>query len=143
MPHSFPTRRSANLTRRALGVLNLLDTSSSVKDLAPDGRTIQQQQIALGWELASTLDAAGDRVALYGFNSWGRERVHMLRMKGFDDRLGGQTRERLALLGPAGFTRIGAAVRHAGQRSEEHTSELQSLMRISYAVFFLKKKNKN
>src|SRR3546814_7342415 len=31
--------------------------------------------------------------------------------------------------------------REAG-RSEEHTSELQSLMRISYAVFCLKKKNK-
>src|SRR3546814_5220296 len=31
--------------------------------------------------------------------------------------------------------------REAGNvRSEEHTSELQSLMRISYAVFFLKKK---
>src|SRR3546814_2836652 len=28
-----------------------------------------------------------------------------------------------------------------GVRSEEHTSELQSLMRISYAVFCLKKKN--
>src|SRR3546814_19062264 len=28
----------------------------------------------------------------------------------------------------------------AGERSEEHTSELQSLMRISYAVFCLKKK---
>src|SRR3546814_3399075 len=28
-------------------------------------------------------------------------------------------------------------------RSEEHTSELQSLMRISYAVFCLKKKHKN
>src|SRR3546814_9465142 len=28
-----------------------------------------------------------------------------------------------------------------GQRSEEHTSELQSLMSISYAVFCLKKKN--
>src|SRR3546814_3867217 len=28
-------------------------------------------------------------------------------------------------------------------RSEEHTSELQSLMRISYAVFCLKKNNKN
>src|SRR3546814_1771975 len=28
-------------------------------------------------------------------------------------------------------------------RSEEHTSELQSLMRISYAVFCLKKKNNN
>src|SRR3546814_3152918 len=30
-----------------------------------------------------------------------------------------------------------------GVRSEEHTSELQSLMRISYAVFCLKKKNNN
>src|SRR3546814_946146 len=29
-----------------------------------------------------------------------------------------------------------------GERSEEHTSELQSLMRISYAVFCLKKKNR-
>src|SRR3546814_7711704 len=29
---------------------------------------------------------------------------------------------------------------HFGDRSEEHTSELQSLMRISYAVFCLKKK---
>src|SRR3546814_2890014 len=31
----------------------------------------------------------------------------------------------------------------ARQRSEEHKSELQSLMRISYAVFGLKKKNQN
>src|SRR3546814_8469029 len=31
--------------------------------------------------------------------------------------------------------------RVVGARSEEHTSELQSLMRISYAVFCLKKKN--
>src|SRR3546814_9317082 len=33
--------------------------------------------------------------------------------------------------------------RHHHRRSEEHTSELQSLMRISYAVFCLKKKTKN
>src|SRR3546814_1882157 len=41
--------------------------------------------------------------------------------------------------------RPAAARRHpvrAAERSEEHTSELQSLMRISYAVFCLKKKNK-
>src|SRR3546814_1831768 len=37
--------------------------------------------------------------------------------------------------------RIGAVV--VVIRSEEHTSELQSLMRISYAVFCLKKKNDN
>src|SRR3546814_9184591 len=43
--------------------------------------------------------------------------------------------------------RDGATAHHRegiglGQRSEEHTSELQSLMRISYAVFCLKKKKK-
>src|SRR3546814_9758296 len=32
---------------------------------------------------------------------------------------------------------------HPEHRSEEHTSELQSLMRISYAVFCLKKKKTN
>src|SRR3546814_7350897 len=32
--------------------------------------------------------------------------------------------------------------RESGTRSEEHTSELQSLMRISYAVFCLKKKKR-
>src|SRR3546814_4934448 len=35
--------------------------------------------------------------------------------------------------------RRGAVVLRAAVRSEEHTSELQSLMRISYAVFCLKK----
>src|SRR3546814_2930575 len=37
--------------------------------------------------------------------------------------------------------RRGPRGRRPGRRSEEHTSELQSLMRISYAVFCLKKKN--
>src|SRR3546814_3663940 len=37
--------------------------------------------------------------------------------------------------------RCGLANPQQGLRSEEHTSELQSLMRISYAVFCLKKKN--
>src|SRR3546814_10771530 len=45
-----------------------------------------------------------------------------------------------------GAHRIGEADGDVGtsfaQRSEEHTSELQSLMRISYAVFCLKKKKK-
>src|SRR3546814_9755536 len=36
-----------------------------------------------------------------------------------------------------------AVVGRGGGRSEEHTSELQSLMRISYAVFCLKKKKQN
>src|SRR3546814_6961141 len=41
--------------------------------------------------------------------------------------------------GAAGLLALGDGL----QRSEEHTSELQSLMRISYAVFCLKKKKMN
>src|SRR3546814_8410868 len=43
----------------------------------------------------------------------------------------------------AGEYRLFRSRRLALHRSEEHTSELQSLMRISYAVFCLKKKRKN
>src|SRR3546814_2879471 len=48
------------------------------------------------------------------------------------ERGGEQSCPRLLALGVAAFGRA--------KRSEEHTSELQSLMRISYAVFCLKKK---
>src|SRR3546814_9054123 len=41
------------------------------------------------------------------------------------------------------FPSSGAQSSRGARRSEEHTSELQSLMRISYAVFCLKKKNNN
>src|SRR3546814_3946895 len=50
----------------------------------------------------------------------------------------------LADVGVAGAQPLHHAPHPAGAlaaRSEEHTSELQSLMRISYAVFCLKKKN--
>src|SRR3546814_2080393 len=43
---------------------------------------------------------------------------------------------------PHPFPNMVAAHRTRTERSEEHTSELQSLMRISYAVFCLKKKKK-
>src|SRR3546814_10520839 len=46
------------------------------------------------------------------------------------------------LLVQRGTLRVGDPM-VAGARSEEHTSELQSLMRNSYAVFCLKKKNKD
>src|SRR3546814_5437555 len=48
----------------------------------------------------------------------------------------------LVPLGAFGMTAfmLDLALSRTGTRSEEHTSELQSLMRISYAVFCLKKK---
>src|SRR3546814_3315184 len=45
------------------------------------------------------------------------------------------------VLQPVDDAEIAARLDHSDVRSEEHTSELQSLMRISYAVFCLQKKN--
>src|SRR3546814_992908 len=44
---------------------------------------------------------------------------------------------------PENWPQICIYIPVAGRRSEEHTSELQSLMRISYAVFCLKKQRTN
>src|SRR3546814_9138796 len=67
---------------------------------------------------------------------------------GFDARLEGRLdvvgAERLADAAEIIFRHHGGRSRQAETvRSEEHTSELQSLMRISYAVFCLKKKTPN
>src|SRR3546814_6971495 len=53
---------------------------------------------------------------------------------------GSNSRELMSLLARPALRHLPHSL---GVRSEEHTSELQSLMRISYAVFCLKKKNKN
>src|SRR3546814_8553342 len=44
---------------------------------------------------------------------------------------------------PSPQSRVPSPEKEDGRRSEEHTSELQSLMRLSYADFCLKKKKKN
>src|SRR3546814_5672953 len=51
-----------------------------------------------------------------------------------------QAGDSVAVVGCGG---VGLNVIQGARRSEEHTSELQSLMRISYAVFCLKKKTQN
>src|SRR3546814_9769851 len=53
---------------------------------------------------------------------------------------GNQADNPLDLCGIVACAGIYAALAQSVERSEEHTSELQSLMRISYAVFCLKKK---
>src|SRR3546814_7877276 len=61
----------------------------------------------------------------------------------------GEALEYVAEAGPGDFIYVPPFVPHqeinasTDERSEEHTSELQSLMRISYAVFCLKKKKHN
>src|SRR3546814_7914141 len=63
----------------------------------------------------------------------------LLRQAGVTDGIGGPLELAVDLKG-RGASPQAIAASLDGHRSEEHTSELQSLMRISYAVFCLKKK---
>src|SRR3546814_4759411 len=83
--------------------------------------------------------AAGDHVPAAGDEAFHRRAT---------EARGGPGDQRRAWRGDAHFALIASAVRPppaslrlaSASRSEEHTSELQSLMRISYAVFCLKNK---
>src|SRR3546814_2015332 len=74
-----------------------------------------------------------------GFGSWrGRGFVHCCRVGHVDGNAARVLLPRADVHADAAAAETAAA--DAAARSEEHTSELQSLMRISYAVFCLKKK---
>src|SRR3546814_2801877 len=85
------------------------------------------EQVLLGRDVdlvrAEARDGQGNAIAIFG-NPFDVER-----------------RVIVALLQPRiVFDQVEQTVETHGRRSEEHTSELQSLMRISYAVFCLEKK---
>src|SRR3546814_9769862 len=73
---------------------------------------------------------------------WKVELVSIVRPEDADAELERKTRAAEAILEALGlpYRRMLLCAGDMGFRSEEHTSELQSLMRISYAVFCLKKK---
>ncbi len=105
-------RREAG--RRDLAVAVLLDMSRSTAAWVGEHRVIEvaRQSMAV---LAEALAATGDEFALYGFASDSRHRVRCHRLKGFGERYEDGVRRRLQALEPGDYTRMGAAVRHAGR----------------------------
>lgn len=100
---------------RNLGVLVLLDASGSATDADPQGNTVHDHQRRAAATVAMTLEELGDRVAIYAFRSHGRHAVHLPAIKTFGQRFATPQRARLNQLEPSGYTRLGAAIRGAGQ----------------------------
>lgn len=99
-------------TERDLGVVVLVDASGSTAQRS-EGGSVWDKHRQLSADLISSLERAGDRVAAYGFNSQGRSHVRFLQIKEFDHRFDAVAHRRLVSLQPAGFTRLGAAIRHS------------------------------
>src|SRR3546814_4978455 len=139
--------------------MRISDWSSDVcsSDLAEDvfvalfgqlfrGGDFKTREVALGDEV----DDAGDRVGAIGGHRRAGQRVDALDQRErdvveVDSAVDVRRSEAVAVQQDDVAGRAEAAkidVRSAAVRSEEHTAELQSLMRLSYAVFWLKKKIK-
>ena len=103
------------LRTRDLAVTVLVDLSESTRDRVPglDCAVLDVEQLAVA-TLADAMAALGDRFAIHGFCSNGREDVRLLRIKSFAEPYGPTVKARLAGLSPGLSTRLGAALRYSG-----------------------------
>jgi len=114
-------------TAHDLSVLVLLDATSSTLDAGSGSRVFDQQR-EVARRLTAALDELDCRVALFGFFSQGRNAVRFMRIKEFDDRYDSAVHHRLSALEPSGFTRLGAAVRHASYLLKTRAGTSQKLL---------------
>jgi nitric oxide reductase NorD protein len=117
---------------RDLSVLVLMDLSNSTGDMIHSAGTtvlnLAREAIVL---LAEAMHELGDQFAIHGFTSNGRRDVTYYRFKDFDQEYGGQVKSLLAGATPQLSTRMGAAIRHAGQLLRVQSSEKKLLLVIT------------
>jgi Mg-chelatase subunit ChlD len=101
---------------RDIAVLLLVDLSASVNDAVPGSdETVLSLSRAAVALLAWAISQLGDQLAVAGFHSNTRHAVRYLHIKGFAEPWDDTPKARLAGVRAAFSTRMGAALRHAGQ----------------------------
>jgi nitric oxide reductase NorD protein len=99
--------------RRELTLALLVDVSASTDSwVSGTQRVVDVEKEAL-LVVCEALAALGDQYAIFAFSGEGPECVSVITIKAFAERAGEQVRRRVAALDADGYTRVGAAVRHA------------------------------
>uniref|UniRef100_UPI003BADBAC9 nitric oxide reductase activation protein NorD n=1 Tax=Stappia sp. TaxID=1870903 RepID=UPI003BADBAC9 len=119
--------RDLRVTERDLAVAVLMDCSRSTEAVIGERAIIDTAREALA-ALTAGIDAAGDRVAVWGFSSLRRDRVFLTRCKDFAAPLSEQVQARIAGLRPGHYTRLGAAIRHVSARLGEERATRKLLL---------------
>ena len=112
---------------RDLSVAILMDCSRSTESVVGTRSIIDTMREALA-ALAGGIDAAGDRLAIWGFSSLRRDRVFLTRCMGFDGHLTPTVMARIGGLRPGHYTRLGAAIRHASAQLAAEPSARKLLL---------------
>jgi nitric oxide reductase NorD protein len=112
--HSPDDRLYADVrpARRGLGITLLVDVSGSTDEFVAGARIIDVEKVAL-LLTSEALDALGDVYSILTFCSVGAGDVRVRTVKDFGERNGRAVRARIGALRPEGYTRMGAAIRHA------------------------------
>lgn len=113
------------LNRRDLSVVILLDLSESTNEtMRGSEKTVLELTCEASALVAAAINGIGDPFSIHGFASDGRHDVQYYRFKDFDQRLDDDVKSRMAGMKGGLSTRMGTALRHAGnhllQRSEKH-----------------------
>ena len=104
------------LNSRDLSVVVLMDLSESTNETIGDtDKTILQLTREAATLVATAIEGIGDPFALHGFASDGRHDVQYFRFKDFNQHFDDEAKSRLAGMKGGLSTRMGAALRHAGQ----------------------------
>lgn len=119
--------RSLSNVERDLSVAILMDCSRSTESMVGTRSIIDTTREALA-ALAGGIDAAGDRLAIWGFSSLRRDRVFLTRCKRFDERMTPDVAARIGGLRPGHYTRLGAAIRHASAQLATEASARKLLL---------------
>jgi nitric oxide reductase NorD protein len=107
--------RTTSSRHRDLAVLLLLDISESTRDRLASGATILDVERLAVAVLAEAMSALADPFSLLAFASDGRDDVEMTTVKRFDEPYDRACVGRLAALSSGLSTRLGTALRHAGE----------------------------
>ncbi|WP_291687154.1 VWA domain-containing protein [Bradyrhizobium sp.] len=107
--------RSTTSKHRDLAVLLLLDISESTRDRLASGVSILEVERLAVAVLAEAMSALGDPFSMLAFASNGRDDVEMTTVKAFDEPYDRACVGRLAALSSGLSTRLGTALRHAGE----------------------------
>ncbi len=119
--------QSARQTDRDLSVAFLIDTSRSTEAAIGDTSVIEVAREAMA-ALAGGIDAAGDRLAIWGFSSLRRDRVFLTRCKEFDAPMSTDITANIGALKPGHYTRLGSAIRHVSAQLAEEPSARKLLI---------------
>jgi len=107
--------RATTSKHRDLVVLLLIDISESTRDRLASGASILDVERLAVAVLAEAMSALGDPFSMLAFASNGRDDVEMTTVKAFNEPYDRACVGRLAALSPGLSTRLGTALRHAGE----------------------------